>query len=123
LARCCAIRSAFRGRTVGLSCPGGNIDTRLLATVLLRDLARSGRMARLRIQLQDRPGALLKVVTLFNMHGVNVLEVYHQRVFTTLPAKDAFIDVECEAKDAEQLQALVRELEAAGFNVHPVEIH
>ncbi|HZG09908.1 MAG TPA: threonine ammonia-lyase [Allosphingosinicella sp.] len=113
----------FRGRTVGLVLSGGNIDTRLLATVLLRDLARSGRMARLRIQLQDRPGALLKVVTLFNMHGVNVLEVYHQRVFTTLPAKDAFIDVECEAKDAEQLQALVRELEGAGFNVHPVEIH
>jgi threonine dehydratase len=113
----------FRGRTVGLVLSGGNIDTRLLATVLLRDLARSGRMARLRIQLQDRPGALLAVVTLFHKHGVNVLEVYHQRVFTALPAKDAFIDIECEARDAEQLQKLVAELEFTGFNVHPVEIH
>jgi threonine dehydratase len=113
----------FRGRTVGLVLSGGNIDTRLLATVLLRDLARSGRMARLRIQLQDRPGALLAVVKLFHKHGVNVLEVYHQRVFTTLPAKDAFIDVECEARDAEQLRTLVGELESSGFNVHPVEIH
>jgi threonine dehydratase len=52
-----------------------------------------------------------------------VLEVYHQRVFTALPAKDAFIDIECEARDAEQLQKLVAELESAGFNVHPVEIH
>jgi threonine dehydratase len=113
----------FRGRKVCLILSGGNIDTRLLATVLLRDLARSGRMARLRIQLQDRPGALLAVVTLFHKHGVNVLEVYHQRVFTALPAKDAFIDIECEARDAEQLQRLVTELEATGFNVHPVEIH
>jgi threonine dehydratase len=113
----------FRGRNVGLVLSGGNIDTRLLATVLLRDLARSGRMARLRIQLQDRPGALFSVVKLFHQFGVNVIEVYHQRVFTTLPAKDAFIDIECEARDADQLQALVAELETSGFNVHPVEIH
>ena len=113
----------FRGRTVGLILSGGNIDTRLLATVLLRDLARSGRMARLRIQLQDRPGALYSVVKLFHRHGVNVIEVYHQRVFTALPAKDAFIDIECEARDSEQLQALIRQLEAEGFAVHPVEIH
>ena len=112
----------FRGRNVGLILTGGNIDTRLLATVLLRDLARSGRMARLRIQLQDRPGALLAVMKLFDRHGANIIEIYHQRVFTTLPAKDAFIDVECEARDAEHLEALVRALEEAGFYVHPVEI-
>jgi threonine dehydratase len=113
----------FRGRTVGLILSGGNIDTRLLATVLLRDLARSGRMARLRIQLQDRPGALFSVVRLFHGHGVNIVDIYHQRIFTTLPAKEAFIDVECEARDAGHLQALVDELEGAGFNVHRVEIH
>jgi threonine dehydratase len=112
----------FRDRNVGLILTGGNIDTRLLATVLLRDLARSGRMARLRIQLQDRPGALLAVVKLFDRHGANIIEIYHQRVFTTLPAKSAFIDVECEARDSEHLDALVRALEEAGFYVHPVEI-
>jgi threonine dehydratase len=112
----------FRGRKVGLILSGGNIDTRLLATVLLRDLVRSGRMARLRIQLQDRPGALLAVMKLFDRHETNIIEIYHQRVFTTLPAKDAFIDVECEARDSEHLEALVRALEEAGFNVHPVEI-
>jgi threonine dehydratase len=112
----------FAGREVGLILTGGNIDTRLLATVLLRDLARSGRMARLRIQLQDRPGALLAVMKLFDRHSVNIIEIYHQRVFTTLPAKDAFIDVECEARDSEHLDALVAALEGAGFYVHPVEI-
>jgi threonine dehydratase len=112
----------FSGRTIGLVLTGGNIDTRLLATVLLRDLYRSGRMSRLRIQLQDRPGALFSVVRLFQRHGVNILEVTHQRVFTALPAKDAFIDIDCEARDAGHLRALAAELEREGFRVHPVEI-
>lgn len=116
-------RERFRGRNVGLVVTGGNIDTRLLATVLLRDLARSGRMARLRIQLHDRPGALFAVVKLFEQQQVNIVEVYHQRVFTDLPAKDAFIDIECEARDKAHLDALVAALGEAGFNVHPVEIH
>jgi threonine dehydratase len=123
LAAVMANRERFAGRKVGLVLTGGNIDTRLLATVLLRDLARSGRMARLRIQLQDRPGALYSVVKLFDAHGVNVIEVYHQRIFTTLPAKDAFIDIECEARDAAHLKGLVDALHEAGFAVHPVEIH
>ena len=110
----------FAGKKVGLILSGGNIDTRLLATVLLRDLARSGRMARLRIQLQDVPGALFAVVRLFDKYRVNIIEVYHQRVFTSLPAKDTSIEVECEARDPEQLQALVDGLGQAGFNVQPV---
>jgi threonine dehydratase len=113
----------LKGRKVGLIISGGNIDPRLLATVLLRDLARSGRMARLRIQLHDRPGALSSVVRMFDTYGVNIIEVYHQRVFTALPAKDAFIDIECEARDAEHLGGLVKALEGEGFNIHPVEIH
>ena len=112
----------FRGRKVGLVLTGGNIDPRLLATVLLRDLFRTGRMSRLRIQLQDRPGALYSVVRLFERHGVNIIDVVHQRVFTSLPAKDAFIDVDCEARDAAHLEALVAELQAAGFELHPVDI-
>jgi threonine dehydratase len=113
----------LKGRKAGIIVTGGNIDTRLLATVLLRDLARSGRLARLRIQLQDRPGALFSVIKLFEQHQINILEVYHQRLFTTLPAKGLFTDIECEARDAAQIQGLMDELHASGFNVHPVEIH
>ena len=113
----------LKGRTVGLVLTGGNIDTRLLATVLLRDLARSGRMARLRIQLQDRPGALFSVVRLFEKHQINIIEIYHQRIFTTLPAKGLYTDFDCEARDAAHLKRLVDDLQAAGFDVHPVEIH
>lgn len=113
----------FAGKNVGVVLCGGNIDTRLLANVLLRDLARSGRLARLRLTLQDRPGALYKVMRLFNEHNVNIIEIYHQRIFTTLPAKGLITDIECEARDAEQLQGLVDGLNAAGYLVERVELN
>lgn len=113
----------FRGRAVGLVLTGGNIDTRLLANILLRDLARSGRLARLRIQLQDRPGTLHSVVRLFDDHQVNIIEIDHHRLFTELPTRGVYIDVECEARDRAHLGRLIAALEGDGFNVHPVEIH
>jgi threonine dehydratase len=109
----------FAGRNVGLVVTGGNIDTHLLANVLLRNLARSGRMARLRISLQDRPGALAGVVRLFEEHNVNIVEIYHQRVFTALPAKDAAIEVVCEARDPAQLGRLTAALQAADYMSEP----
>jgi threonine dehydratase len=111
----------FQGRNVGLILSGGNIDTRLLANVLLRDLVRSGRLARLRIQLQDRPGALFHVARLFDKHQVNIIEVSHQRIFTALPAKGLFADIECEARDPAHLERLVDDLRKEGFPVRPVE--
>jgi len=113
----------FAGKNVGIVLCGGNIDTRLLANVLLRDLARSGRLARLRLTLQDRPGALYKVMRLFNEHNVNIIEIYHQRIFTTLPAKGLITDIECEARDADQLQGLVDGLNVAGYKVERVELN
>ncbi|WP_336981459.1 threonine ammonia-lyase [Altererythrobacter fulvus] len=113
----------FKGRNVGLVLSGGNIDTRLLANVLLRDLARSGRLARLRIFLQDRPGALYKVMHEFDAHHVNILEIYHQRIFTNLPAKGLVTDIECEARDREQLVSLIEALRAKGYQVSEVELN
>jgi threonine dehydratase len=112
----------FAGKTIGLALCGGNIDTRLLANVLLRDLARQGRLARLRITLQDRPGALFRVMRLFDEHNVNIIEIYHQRIFTTLPAKGLITDIECEARDAEQVDRLVEGLRANGYSVQLVEL-
>ncbi|MBT2134538.1 threonine ammonia-lyase [Croceibacterium sp. LX-88] len=123
LAAVLAHRERFAGKKVGLVLCGGNIDTRLLANVLLRDLARSGRLARLRISLQDRPGALLKVMQEFDAHHVNILEIYHQRIFTNLPAKGLVTDIECEARDREQLDKLVGALQARGYSVSHVELN
>ena len=113
----------FKGKSVGLVLCGGNIDTRLLANVLLRDLARQGRLARLRVTLQDRPGALFKVMRLFDEHNVNIIEIYHQRIFTTLPAKGLITDIECEARDASQVERLVNALRSAKYKVQVVELN
>ena len=117
-----AHRHLFEGRKIAIVLCGGNIDTRLLANVLLRDLARSGRLARLRLTLQDRPGALFKVMREFDAHQVNIIEIYHQRIFTTLPAKGLITDIECEARDKDQLDRLVESLRAAGYSVSQVEL-
>jgi threonine dehydratase len=112
----------FRGREVGIVLCGGNIDTRLLANVLLRDLARSGRLARLRVRLQDRPGALFNVARIFHEQQVNIIEVYHQRVFTTLPAKGLITDIECETRDRSHLDRLLAALQADGYEASLVEL-
>ena len=112
----------FAGKTVGVVLCGGNIDTRLLANVLLRDLARSGRLARLRIRLQDQPGALFNVARIFDAERVNIIEIYHQRVFTTLPAKGLITDVECETRDRAHLDRLIAALRAGGYEVSTVEL-
>ena len=122
LAALLAYPEQFAGRTVGVVLCGGNIDTRLLANVLLRDLARSGRLARLRIRLQDQPGALFNVARIFDQERVNIIEVYHQRVFTTLPAKGLITDIECEARDRNHLERLIRALATAGYEVSTVEL-
>ncbi|WP_067734621.1 threonine ammonia-lyase [Novosphingobium naphthalenivorans] len=114
-------RDLFKGRKVGIVLSGGNIDTRLLANVLLRDLARAGRLARLKIGLQDRAGALFKVAKVFHEHNVNIIEVFHQRIFTHLPAKGLVTEIECEARDREQLDALVAALRREGYEVKQVE--
>jgi threonine dehydratase len=122
LAALLAFRDRFRGRTVGIVLCGGNIDTRLLANVLLRDLARSGRLARLRIRLQDRPGALFHVARIFDQEAVNIIEVYHQRVFTSLPAKGLITDIECETRDRAHLDGLIAALRQAHYEVSLVEL-
>ncbi|WP_300973812.1 threonine ammonia-lyase [Sphingomonas sp. LHG3406-1] len=107
----------FRGKKVATVLCGGNIDTHLLANVLIRELVRCGRIARLRIGAQDRPGALAAITACFHAAGVNILETNHQRIFSKLPAKDTVIEVECEARDARAIDLLVEQLEAKGFAV------
>lgn len=105
----------FKGRTVGLVLCGGNIDTRLLASVLTRELAREGRLTQLSIDLVDRPGSLAKVANLLGEAGANIVEVTHQRVFSDLPAKRAMLDVVIETRDRAHLEDTVKQLRTAGL--------
>ena len=107
----------FRGKKVATILCGGNIDTHLLANVLVRDLVREGRIARLRVAVQDQPGALAAITRQVYEAGANVIEIRHSRIFNALPAKDTVIEVECEAKDASTIDDVVARLEKAGFRV------
>jgi threonine dehydratase len=117
LAAILAYPERFRGRKVGLPITGGNIDTRLLAGVLERELAREGRLARLSVHLKDQPGQLSDVTRIIAENRVNVVEITHQRVFTTLPARSAVATFEVETRDRHHLDRLVNELKAAGYAV------
>lgn len=115
LAAVMADPQAFTGRKVGLVISGGNIDARVMASILMRGLVRAGRLARLRIEISDAPGILAKVASLIGANGGNILEVYHQRLFQDVPVKYAELDAVIEATDTAHVQAMIEALRAAGY--------
>ena len=116
LAALLAYPDLFTGRNVGLVLSGGNIDTRLLASVLLRGLVRDGRIVQLRLMIGDAPGQLARVATTIGKLGGNIVEVQHQRLFGVV-AKATELDVTVETRDRVHVGELVAALEADGFKV------
>ena len=119
LAAVMAAPERFRGTNVGLVLTGGNIDTRLMASVLTRELAREGRLTQLVIDIVDRPGQLALVSNLLGEAGANIIEVSHQRTFSDLPAKAALLQIVIETRDRAHLEDVVARLTAAGFHLRP----
>jgi threonine dehydratase len=110
-------RGRFAGQRVGLILSGGNIDPRLLASVIMRSLVRSGRIARLRLTLADRPGMLGQVAQIVGAAYANILEVYHERAFLQVPAKSAGLVLVLETRDDGHVGLVIDRLKAAGFSV------
>ena len=109
------LRPEFQGKKIGIILTGGNIDSRFLANVILRNLARSGRIGRIAILLPDKVGALHEVSGIFTRHGANILEVSHQRIFGVTSAKNTVTDIEYEIRDPASLDALQADLAEAGY--------
>jgi threonine dehydratase len=107
----------FAGRRIGLPISGGNIDSRVLASVLMRGLVRDARLVRLRVTMPDISGSLAKVAGLIADGGGNIVEVQHQRVFSTASAKSTEIEFLIETRDREHTQALIARLESNGVRV------
>ena len=105
----------FAGRHVGLVLTGGNIDTRLIASVLTRELAREGRLTQIAIDIVDRPGQLAAVSALLAEAGANIIEVSHQRTFSDLPAKGTLLEVVIETRDRAHLDEVMKRLGEAGL--------
>lgn len=107
----------FRGRKVGLVLSGGNIDVRVLASILVRGLEREDKIISLRLVVDDQPGMLGRVATCLGEAGANILEVSHRRMFLDVPAKGITLDVMIETKDARHAAEITETLEAKGFSV------
>jgi threonine dehydratase len=115
LAAILAAPERFAGRKVGLVLTGGNIDTRLIASVLTRELAREGRLTQIAIDIVDRPGQLAAVSALLAEAGANIIEVSHQRTFSDLPAKGTLLEVVIETRDRTHLEDVMRRLRETGY--------
>ena len=115
LAALLAHRDRFEGRKVGLIVSGGNIDLRLLSSVILRGLVRDGRIVRMRIEISDIPGTLARIAAIIGETDANIIEVYHQRAFSGLPAKHAELDVVLETRGGDHVNEIIENLTAVGF--------
>jgi threonine dehydratase len=105
----------FRGRKVGLILCGGNIDPRILASIMVRELEREDRIVSFRLTIADRPGVLGPIAMLFGELGANILEVEHRRLFLDVPAKGAKLDITVEARDREHAEEIMSVLAKGGY--------
>lgn len=109
--------AAYKGKKVGLVICGGNIDSRLLSTLILRGLVRDGRITRLTFEINDTPGQLADISRIIGEAGANVVEVIHQRMMQSVSLKQAELDVVIEARDAGHVADIVATLRGQGFKL------
>lgn len=115
-------RPEFAGRKIGVILTGGNIDSRFLANVIMRNLARSGRIGQMAITLPDKVGALHELSGIFTRYGANILEVSHQRVFGVTSAKNTVTEIEYEIRDPAQVEQLQADLAEAGYSYEQMSL-
>lgn len=115
LAALLANRERFAGRRVGIIVSGGNIDPRILASVITLGLVRTGRLVQMRIEIPDRPGVLAKIARIIADTGANIIEVHHERAFSGLPVLSADLIIACETRDKEHVKQIVAAIAAAGY--------
>jgi threonine dehydratase len=107
----------FSGRRVGIPISGGNIDSRVLASVLMRGLVRDGRLVRLRVTMPDVSGSLAKVAAIIAEAGGNIVEIQHQRIFGTSSVRSPEVEFLVETRDRDHTDALVRALQEKSVRV------
>ncbi|TAJ67638.1 threonine ammonia-lyase [Brevundimonas sp.] len=117
LAALLAYPDRFRGMKVGLVLCGGNIDARMLAVVLNRELVREKKMIVYRILGDDRPGMLSKMSAVIGGLGGNIIDVVHNRLALDVPAKGAEFDIMVETRGAAHANEIRHGLEEAGYEL------
>jgi threonine dehydratase len=111
----------FTGKRVGLVLCGGNIDPRVAASIMVRELERDDRIVSYRIAIQDRPGTLGLIASLLGRLGANILEVHHRRLFLDMPARGARLDVTVETRDRAHAHSIEQALRNEGYTVERID--
>ena len=107
----------FKGKTVGVLLTGGNIDPRMLSSIIQRGLVRSGRLARLRVELDDRPGALAGLLGVISSARANLIDVQHQRLFADVALRRTDVDLVIECEDAAHRDEVIEQITAGDYRV------
>jgi threonine dehydratase len=110
----------FAGKRVGLILCGGNIDPRILASIMVRELERENQIVSFRLIIPDRPGMLGQIATRLGELGANILEVEHKRLFLDVPAKGTSLDVTVETRDSKHAAEILSAFSAEGYLVQPL---
>mgnify|MGYP001060445948 CR=1 FL=1 len=105
----------YKGKRIGLVLTGGNIDPLMLGELIERGMVRAGRLARIRVDLRDLPGALAHATKLIADAQANITEVHHQRAFTSLPVRNVEVDFVLQTRGHDHIQEVIEILNAAGF--------
>ncbi|MCG8415366.1 MAG: pyridoxal-phosphate dependent enzyme, partial [Pseudomonadales bacterium] len=111
----------FEGLQTGVFLCGANIDSRILASVLMRRLVRKGRIVRFLIRIHDLPGTLADITEIVGSAGGNILEVSHQRMFSDVPVKDADLYLTVETRDGQQSREILEKLQSLGYHTTLVQ--
>ncbi len=114
-------KGRFKGRKVGLVLCGGNIEPLVLAEIIERGMVKSGRLARLRFDVRDVPGALADVATLLGNLGANIDQVQHQRAFTLLSVERVQIEFVVQTRGSAHIEAILEASRAQGYRVERVD--
>ncbi|MBX3621507.1 MAG: threonine ammonia-lyase [Rhizobacter sp.] len=113
-------RGRFAGKRVGLVLCGGNIEPLVLAEIIERGMVKSGRLARLRLDIRDVPGALADVCTLLGKLGANIDEVQHQRAFNSVSVERVQIEVVVHTRGVEHIAEIIAAMRAAGYRAERI---
>ena len=117
LAGLCKRRAEFEGKRVGLIASGGNIDSRVLASVITRGLVRGGRIVNFRIEIFDVPGQLGRMADIIGAAGGNIIEVRHQRLFSDIPVRKLEIDIMVETRGRPHVSKIMERLSETAHRV------
>jgi threonine dehydratase len=115
LAALLAHGARFRGRKVGVVLSGGNIDLIVLSSIIQRGLVRSGRLARIRVEVPDVPGALAQVARILGEAEANIVEIHHERAFTVLSLKTVEVECVLHTRGLDHVREILGRLAAAGY--------